>query len=58
MREQISDERVKIFISSKIDDKFIIVRKSLKLLLEETNMCKVFVFEKSNASSEDVIDYY
>ena len=58
MRNQTVNDKVKIFISSRIDEKFTIVRKALKLLLEETNMCEVFAFEKSNASTEEVINYY
>ena len=58
MRNQTVNDKVKIFISSRIDEKFTIVRKALKLLLEETNMCEVFAFEKSNASTEEVISYY
>jgi len=58
VRNQTVNDKVKIFISSRIDEKFTIVRKALKLLLEETNMCEVFAFEKSNASTEEVISYY
>ena len=58
MRDYTIKDKVKIFISSRIDNRYTIVRKSLKLLLEETNMCEVFIFDESNASTQNVVDYY
>lgn len=58
-----TEDKVKIFISSKCDNpkenkedcfKYGVMRKSIKLLLEETGMCSVFIFEDGNASSYSV----
>ena len=51
-RNQTVNDKVKIFISSRIDENFIIVRKVLKLLLEEANMCEVF----SKSYLEEVVE--
>lgn len=67
MTEKQLDRKVSVFISSKCDNneevkrgmlKYGIIRKSLKLLLEETNMCKVYVFEKGTGTSYDVVHSY
>jgi len=55
---------VKIFISSKCDSedsndlKYGVMRKALTLLLEETGLCKVFVFEEGSGTSRDIIHSY
>ena len=41
MQREDFKEQVKVFISSNIDDKYKLIRESLKLLLEKTGMCKV-----------------
>lgn len=62
-----SSNKVSVFISSKCDNaediengriKYGVVRKALKLLLEESGMCNVYVFEESNATSNNVINSY
>ena len=54
--------RVKIFISSMCDRqdelKYGVMRKALALLLEETNMCEIFVFEEGGATSYNVVNSY
>lgn len=49
---------VNVFISSCCGGRYTIVRKSLKALLEETNMAKVYIFEDALASSQDVVPSY
>lgn len=56
--------KVKIFISSKCDDenlddlKYGVMRKALALLLEETGLCDVFVFEEGTATSRNLVCSY
>lgn len=59
--------KVKVFISSKCDNaeeikagknKYGIMRKALKLLLEETGLCIVYAFEEGTASSFNVVNSY
>lgn len=59
--------KVKVFISSKCDKaedikngkiKYGIMRKALKLLLEETGLCIVYAFEEGTASSFNVVNSY
>lgn len=59
--------KVKVFISSKCDNaedikngknKYGIVRKALRLLLEETGLCIVYAFEEGTASSYNVVNSY
>ena len=59
--------KVSVFISSKCDNeddvqngriKYGVMRKALKLLLEETNMCNVYVFEEGKATSYNVVNSY
>lgn len=45
--------KLRVFISSKIDEKFTIVRNSLATLLEETGLFLIYIFEESGASSND-----
>lgn len=58
MRESDIKEKVKVFISSNIDEKFKLIRESLKLLLLQTGMCIVYCFEEEPASSTDVYSSY
>lgn len=59
-----NDNQVKIFISSKCDRedsndlKYGVMRKALTLLLEETGLCKVFVFEEGSSTSRDIVHSY
>lgn len=59
-----SHNKVKIFISSKCDDanfgdlKYGVMRKALALLLEETGLCEVFVFEEGTATSRNLVHSY
>ena len=55
--------KVRVFISSKCDNKddidngctkYGVMRKSVKLLLEQTNICDVFVFEEGHSTSYNV----
>lgn len=59
--------KVRVFISSNCDKapdkengnyKYSVMRKSLKLLLEETNICEVYVFEEGASTSYDVVSSY
>lgn len=62
MTDKHINNKVKIFISSKCDGEnelqYGIMRKALTLLLEETNMCEVFVFEEGTATSFNVVNSY
>lgn len=67
MTEKQLERKVSVFISSKCDNdeevkqgilKYGVMRKSLTLLLEETNMCKVYVFEKGLGTSYDIVHSY
>lgn len=64
---QINREKVSVFISSRCDSaedkkngtiKYGVMRKSLKLLLEETGICDVYAFEESHATTVDVVHSY
>ena len=64
---QINKDKVSVFISSKCDSsedkkngtvKYGVMRKSLKLLLEETGICNVYAFEESPATSVNVVHSY
>jgi len=64
---RINKEKVSVFISSKCDSeadkktgnvKYGVMRKSLKLLLEETGICEVYTFEDAPATSVNVIHSY
>ena len=59
--------KVKVFISSNCDtsadrergiEKYGVMRRSLKCLLEETGICEAVVVEMEMASSSNVDDYY
>lgn len=59
--------KVSVFISSKCDNaddltnsrlQYGVMRKALKLLLEETGMCTVYAFEEGSGSSYDVVHSY
>jgi hypothetical protein len=58
MQDHTIEYKVNVFISSKIDERYKIVRKALKEILLETNMTTVFIFEDSGASSQDVVSSY
>lgn len=58
---------VRVFISSNCDSKedkqngnakYGVMRRSLKLLLESTEVCNVYVFEEGTATSYDVVSSY
>ena len=60
-------EKVSVFISSKCDSdddkkvgnvKYGVMRKTLKLLLEETGICNVYAFENAPGTSVDVVHSY
>ena len=64
---QINKEKVSVFISSRCDSaedkkngtvKYGVMRKSLKLMLEETGICDVYAFEESHATTVDVVHSY
>lgn len=64
---QINKEKVSVFISSRCDSvedkkngtvKYGVMRKSLKLMLEETGICNVYAFEESHATTVDVVHSY
>lgn len=64
MLQNEKNNKVKIFISSKCDDKDLndlkygVMRKALTLLLEETGLCEVFVFEEGTATSRGLEHSY
>lgn len=58
MRDGTIEYKVKVFISSKCDGRYNIVRKALKRLLEESNIANVYTFETSGPSSQDVVPSY
>lgn len=51
-------EKVKIFISSNIGERYTLVRESLRLLLLETGMCEVYMFEDAGGRTSDVVSAY
>ena len=51
-------EKVTIFISSNCGGKYTVVRESLRLLLLETGMCEVYMFEEDGAKTSDVVTSY
>ena len=60
-----ANEIVKVFLSSNCDGdaqegytKYGLMRKSIKVLLEETQLCSVYAFEAESASSNSVVDSY
>lgn len=62
MTKECVTNRVKVFISSMCDRKgelkYGVMRKALAFLLEETNMCEIFVFEEGGATSYNVVNSY
>lgn len=58
MRDDTVEYKVKVFISSRCDGRYFIVRKALKTLIEETNIAMVYTFETSGPSSQNVINSY
>ena len=51
-------EKVNVFISSNIDERYTLVRESLRLLLLETGMCEVYMFEDTGGTTSDVVSAY
>ena len=51
-------EKVKIFISSNCGGRYTLVREALRLLLLETGMCEVYMFEEEGATTSDVVSSY
>ena len=47
-------EKVKVFISSNCGGRYTVVREALRLLLLETGMCEVYMFEEEGAKTSDV----
>ena len=45
------ERKVRIFISSRINDKFVIVRKAIKALLNETGLCETYAFDSDGSES-------
>jgi len=58
MKDDTVKRKVSVFISSKCDDTYSIVRKALKTLLEETGLVSVYVFEDEPASSKVLGESY
>jgi len=59
MRYGLIERKITVFISSKIDERYNIVRKALKTLLLETGLvASVYAFETEGACSEDVKSAY
>lgn len=51
-------EKVNIFISSNCGGRYTLVREALRLLLLETGMCEVYMFEEEGATTSDVVSAY
>ena len=51
-------EKVKVFISSNCGGRYTVVREALRLLLLETGMCEVYMFEEEGATTSDVESSY
>lgn len=51
-------EKVNIFISSNCGGRYTLVREALRLLLLETGMCEVYMFEEEGATTSDVVSSY
>ncbi|MDO4323308.1 MAG: hypothetical protein Q4C61_12345 [Lachnospiraceae bacterium] len=51
-------EKVNIFISSNCGERYTLVREALRLLLLETGMCEVYMFEEEGATTSDVVSAY
>lgn len=59
MRDNTIERKITIFISSRINERYIIVRKALKTLLLETGMvAHDYAFETEGACSQDVKSTY
>lgn len=58
MQNVLIRNKVNIFISSNCNQIFNVIRESLKIMLLETGMCEVYVFEETNATSYDVVQSY
>lgn len=59
MRDNTIERKITIFISSRINERYNLVRKALKTLLLETGMvASVYVFETESACSQDVKSAY
>ena len=58
MKDDIVTRKVSVFISSKCDDTYNIVRKALKTLLEETGLVSAYIFEDEPASSKVLYESY
>lgn len=58
MQNALIRNKVNIFISSNCNQIFAVIREALKIMLLETGMCEVYVFEETNATSYDVVQSY
>lgn len=58
MKDTRVKEKVKVFISSNCGGRYLFIRESLRLLLLETNMCEVYMFEQEGATTSDVVSSY
>ena len=58
MQSDTIEYKVSVFISSKCGGKYTIIRKALKVLLLETGMTKVYVFETVPGSSQPIPNAY
>lgn len=50
--------KVKVFISSRSEGKYAVVRKAVRSMLEETNLCEVYAFEDAGGTTQAVITSY
>ena len=51
-------EKIKVFISSNCGERYACVREALRLLLMESGICEVYMFEEEGATTSDVISSY
>ena len=58
MRNEDIKRQVRVFISSNINCEYKLIRESLRLLLLETGMCEVYLFEEESGSSCPVVLSY
>lgn len=62
MKDTVIKDKINVFISTSqsknYKERFLYVKKSIKMLLEETNLFNVYIFEDANTCSSDVKKSY
>jgi len=52
------DNKIGVFVSSKLGGQYAIVRRAIRLLLEESGMARVYLYEDEPAGSQDNVSGY